>query len=163
MRVWGVQVLSWFPLDTQAIEKLIPHREPFLYVDQVLEVTEKTLGEVVGRVCRAQKKISGDEFFFKGHFPRNPVMPGVLVLEAIAQAGALCCSAVQGDSPIEKIFFGGADNVRFKRLVLPGDTLDLRVEITNKKSSFYYGKAQAFVEGELAVRANILAYIVFKK
>ncbi len=153
--------MDWFPLDIQAIRKLIPHRYPFLMVDRVLDVTEKTPGEVVGRVCTAQKNVTGNELFFQGHFPDNPVMPGVLVVEAIAQTGALCCCAIEGDSAIKQLFFAGIDNVRFKKPVLPGDVLNLRVEMKKRKSSFYWGEGVASVDNKVAARAEILAHIVF--
>ncbi len=153
----------WFPLNIQAIKKILPHRYPFLLVDRVEEITENTPGDIVGRVCRAQKNVTGNEPFFKGHFPDNPVMPGVLILEAIAQAGALCCSAVEGDPAIEQLFFAGVDNVRFKSPVFPGDVLDLKVEMKKQKSSFYWGMGVASVGNKIVARADILAHITFKK
>ena len=150
-------------MNVQEIKKLIPHRYPFLMVDRVLEVTEAHPGKIVGRVCRARKNVTGNEFFFEGHFPQNPVMPGVLILEAMAQTGALCCCAVKGDPPIKQLFFAGVDKVRFKKPVFPGDILDLKVEMKKEKASFFCGKGTAFVAGEVAVRADIMAYIVFDK
>ena len=152
-----------FPLDIQAIKKLIPHRYPFLLVDRVVEITEKVSGEIVGRVCKTKKNVTGNEPFFEGHFPDNPIMPGVLILEAIAQAGALCCCAVKGDPAIEQLFFAGVDNVRFKSPVFPGDVLDLRVEMKKQKSSFYWGVGVASVGEKTVARADILAHITFKE
>lgn len=154
---------KWFPLDIQVIKKLLPHRYPFLMVDRVIEVTEKHPGKIVGRVCKAQKNITGNEQFFEGHFPGNPVMPGVLILEAIAQAGALCCSAIEGDPSIEQLFFAGVDNVRFKAPVLPGDILYMEVEMRKQKSSFYWGTGMASVGNKIVARAGILAHITFKR
>ena len=130
---------SDFPgsLDIQEIKKRIPHRYPFLMVDRVINITEKQPGEVVGRVCLAQKNVTGNEPFFEGHFPDAPVMPGVLILEAIAQAGALCCCAVKGDPPIDHLLFSGLDNVRFKVPVFPGDVLDLKVEMKKRDLLFF--------------------------
>lgn len=153
----------WFPLNVQAIKKFLPHRYPFLMVDRVVEITEKTPGDIVGRVCKAQKNVTGNEQFFEGHFPDNPVMPGVLILEALAQAGALCCCAVKGDLAIEQLFFAGVDNVRFKSPVFPGDVLDLRVEMEKQKSSFVWGVGVASVGNKTVARADILAHITFKK
>ena len=152
-----------FYLGIQSIKKLLPHRYPFLMVDRVMEIVEKSPGEITGRVCKARKNITGNEFFFEGHFPDNPVMPGVLIMEAIAQAGALCCCAVKGDPPIKNLFFAGMDNVRFKHPVFPGDILDLQVEMKKSRSSFYRGEGVALVEGKVVTRADILAHITFVK
>ena len=149
------------PLELEDIKKLIPHRYPFLMVDRVVGLEEKTPGQIVGRVCMARKNITANESFFSGHFPGRSVMPGVLVLEAIAQAGALCCCGMPEDLPIKELFFVGSDNVRFKKPVLPGDVLELKVEMVRQKSSLYCGKGEAYVESELSARADILAYIVF--
>ncbi|MYE07523.1 MAG: beta-hydroxyacyl-ACP dehydratase [Oligoflexia bacterium] len=158
-----VGTVNNFALGIQDIKKRIPHRYPFLMVDRVINVMEKQPGEVVGRVCLAQKNVTGNEPFFEGHFPDAPVMPGVLILEAIAQAGALCCCAVKGDPPIERLFFAGLDNVRFKAPVFPGDVLDLKVEMKKRKSSFFWGEGVASVGGKVSVYADLLAHITFKK
>ena len=104
-----------------------------------------------------------NESFFEGHFPNQPVMPGVLVLEAIAQVGALCCSAVPGDAGIEELYLAGLNNVKFKKPVIPGDNLHLQVEMKKNKSSFYWGAGIASVNGNTAVQADIMAHITFKK
>ncbi len=149
--------------DIQEIKKLIPHRYPFLMVDRVLRVTEKEPGKIVGRVLEARKNVTGNEPFFAGHFPDHPVMPGVLILEAIAQTGALCCSAIQGKSPqIEQVFLVGMDKARFKKPVYPGDILNLKVEMKKNKGAFFWGEGQAFVEEKLVASVNILAHITFQ-
>ncbi len=150
------------PLTIQEIKQLIPHRYPFLMVDLVIQITEKNPGEILGRICTAQKNVTGNEPFFCGHFPDNPIMPGVLILEAMAQAGALCCCGIKKDAPIKKMFFAGADNVRFKNPVFPGDILDLKVEMKKHKSSFFWGAGVASVGDKIAAQADILAHIVFK-
>ena len=151
-----------FPLDIQAIKRLIPHRYPFLMVDRVIEITEEIPGKVVGRVCKAKKNITMNEPFFEGHFPGNPIMPGVLILEALSQAGALCCCGVKGDPAIEQLFFAGVHNVRFKSPVFPGDVLDLEVEMKKNKSFFYWGRGVASVKERTVACADIVAHITFK-
>ena len=149
-------------LRVQDIRELLPHRYPFLMVDCVLGITEKQPGEIIGRVCTARKNVTGNEEFFEGHFPDNPVMPGVLILESLAQAGALCCCGVKGDPPIERLFFAGVDKVRFKNPVFPGDILNLKVEMKKKKADFFWGEGIAFTEDKVAAKADIMAHIVFK-
>jgi len=148
-------------INIEGIKKLLPHRYPFLMIDRVVSLTEKKPGNIVGRVCLARKNVTINEAFFSGHFPGQPVMPGVLILEAIAQAGALCCCGMPEDPPLKELFFVGSDNVRFKKPVLPGDTLELKVKMVKQKSSLYCGKGEAYVDSELAARADIMAYIIF--
>lgn len=107
-------------LDRDGIQRLIPHRPPFLFVDRIVEMSER---QVVGEL-----DITGEEWYFSGHFPRNPIMPGVLIVEAIAQAGA--CLAMQHPQLKGKIpYFAGMEHVRFRRPVAPGDMLRLEVEM----------------------------------
>ncbi len=150
-------------LDIEGIKKLLPHRYPFLMVDRVMSLTQKHSGVIPGRVCWARKNVSFGEPFFQGHFPNQPIMPGVLILEALAQTGALCCCGLQGDLPIENVFFAGLDKVRFKKPVYPGDVLDLKVEITKNRSSFYWGLGVASVDQTTVAQAEVLAHVVFKK
>ena len=151
------------PLGILEIKKLLPQRYPLLMVDRVLEVIEAKPGQIVGRICRAVKNVSVNENFFEGHFPNQPVMPGVFILEAIAQTGALCCSAVPGDRKIEQLYLAGLNNVKFKKPVVPGDILHLQVEMQKNRSSFYWGASKASVNGETVASADILAHITFKK
>ena len=90
-------------------------------------------------------------------------MPGVLILEALAQTGALCCAAMPNDPPIQQVFFAGLDKVRFKKPVQPGDILDLEVTITKNRSSFYWGEGVALVDGQMVAQAEVLAHVVFNK
>lgn len=135
-------------LDVQKIKEIIPHRYPFLLVDKVTEMEE---GErVVGL-----KNVSANEPFFAGHFPDYPVMPGVLILEALAQVGAIAVLDIEQNKG--KIgFLAGVDKCRFKRQVQPGDQLRLEVEILRMKGSIGKGKGIATVNGEVACEAEIM-------
>ncbi len=148
-------------LNTEGIKKLLPHRYPFLLVDKVMSLTEESPGQIPGRTCRALKNVTINEPFFQGHFPENPIMPGVLILEALAQVGALCCSAMPKDAPIKQVFFAGLDKVRFKQAVCPGDVLQLEVKMQKTKKSFYWGVGKASVNNQLVTQAEVMAHITF--
>jgi 3-hydroxyacyl-[acyl-carrier-protein] dehydratase len=135
-------------LDVNQIKEVIPHRYPFLLIDQVVDMEE-------GKRVVAKKNVTINEPFFQGHFPDYPVMPGVLIVEALAQAGAV--AMLQKEENKGKIgFLAGIDSCRFKRQVVPGDTLMLEVEITRLKGPIGKGKAKATVNGELACEAEIM-------
>ncbi len=134
-------------LDAQAIKEIIPHRYPFLLVDKV---TEKEEGKRVVGI----KNVTINEPFFQGHFPTHPVMPGVLILEALAQVGAIAVLDMEENKG--KIgFLAGVDKCRFKREVVPGDQLELEVEIMRMKGPIGKGKGIAKVNGEVACSAEI--------
>jgi len=135
------------PLGRAEIEQIIPHREPFLLIDEVLELTP---GE--GAVARTH--VREDEWYLRGHFPGRPVMPGVLIVEALAQTGAVAVLSEQ-ENRGRLALFAGIDDCRFKRLVEPGDTLDLRCELERVRGPIGRGKAEAHVDGELACRARL--------
>jgi 3-hydroxyacyl-[acyl-carrier-protein] dehydratase len=138
-------------MDIHHILKRLPHRYPFLLVDRVLEVEE-------GVRIKALKNVTINEPFFGGHFPGRPVMPGVLMLEALAQAAALLAFKSMSDGLGEDsvYYFVGIDGARFKRPVEPGDQLVLEVELIRAKSRIYKFKARAMVGTELAVEAELM-------
>lgn len=134
-------------MDKEQIKEIIPHRDPFLLIDSIEEMEP-------GKRVVATKYMSPDEFWFKGHFPDYPVVPGVLMLEMCAQAGAAAMLALPENK--EKIgFFGGVKEAKFRRQVVPGDTLHIEVEIIKVKGPVGVGKAIASVNGEKAVSAEI--------
>ena len=138
-------------MDIHQILKQLPHRYPILLVDRVLEVEK-------GKRIRALKNVSINEPYFLGHFPHRPVMPGVLMLEALAQAAALLAFDTQGITPDNKTvyYFAGIDGARFKRPVEPGDQLILDVELLRMKAGIFKFKAQASVNGEVATEAELM-------
>lgn len=140
-------------LNINDIKNIIPHREPFLLIDTIEELE-------VGRRAVGYKYVSGEEYFFKGHFPSHPVMPGVLIVEALAQVGAVCVlSLLENKGKIA--YFGGIKEAKFKRMVKPGDTLRLETELIKLRSRAGVGKATATVNGEIACQAEIM--FIFEK
>ena len=137
-------------LDIHQVLRKLPHRYPFLLVDRVLELES-------GKRIRALKNVTMNEPFFGGHFPNRPVMPGVLMLEALAQAAAVLSFETLGEEPDENTiyYFAGADAVRFKRPVEPGDQLVLDVTLDRMKAGIFKFTAAATVGGELAVEAQL--------
>ena len=135
------------PFGREQIEAIIPHRDPFLFLDEVLEL------EPGVRVV-ARKAVRGDEWFFPGHFPGRPIMPGVIMVEALAQAGAVAVLSEE-ENRGKLALFAGIDDVRFKRIVRPGDVLDLLCEVEAVRGPVGKGKVRASVEGELAVRGTL--------
>ncbi len=135
-------------LDIQAIKEIIPHRYPFLLIDQVEEIEE-------GKRAVGYKNVTVNEPFFQGHFPDYPVMPGVLITEALAQIGAVAMLKKE-ENQGKLAFFTGIDKCRFKRQVKPGDRLKLEVEIVRLKGPMGKGKALATVDGETACEAEIM-------
>jgi 3-hydroxyacyl-[acyl-carrier-protein] dehydratase len=135
-------------LDRDAIMAIIPHRDPFLLVDRILELEPgvRAVGEL---------EVRPDAFWVPGHFPGYPVMPGVLIVEAMAQVGAVALLSLEENSG-KLAFFAGIDKVRFKRQVVPGDTLQMEIAITKARASIGFGEATARVGGEVACAGTLM-------
>jgi 3-hydroxyacyl-[acyl-carrier-protein] dehydratase len=137
-------------MDAVQIMEALPHRYPFLLIDRVTSLS-------VGESITAIKNITNNEPFFQGHFPGRPVMPGVLVIEAMAQAGGILSHMTMIDVEPKPLFFlGGVDKARFRRPVLPGDQLVIRVDVAHVKRGIWFYKCAASVDGKLAVSADIM-------
>jgi 3-hydroxyacyl-[acyl-carrier-protein] dehydratase len=134
-------------LGREQIEAILPHRDPFLLIDEVVELEP-------GERVVARKHVRGDEWWFAGHFPGRPVMPGVLIVEAMAQTGAVAVLS-QEENRGRIAFFGGIDGVRFKRIVEPGDELELECRLEAVRGPIGKGKATAKVDGKLAARGTL--------
>jgi 3-hydroxyacyl-[acyl-carrier-protein] dehydratase len=139
------------PFGRETIETIIPHRPPFLLVDEVLELEpgERVLGRLL---------VPEDGWWFPGHFPDRPVMPGVLTIEAIAQCGAVAVLADEGNRG-KVPFFAGIDGCRFKRVVSPGDVLDLECEFVRVRGPIAKGQGRASVGGEVAAEATLTVFV----
>lgn len=138
-------------MDIKEILDHLPHRYPFLLVDRVVDLE-------IGKSIHAYKNISINEQFFTGHFPHHPVMPGVLIMEALAQAAGILSFKTMGAKPDDDsvFYFVGIDNARFKKPVLPGDQLHLHVEIVRQIRGIWKYKVEARVDGEVAAQAELM-------
>ena len=139
-------------LGKEEIEKIIPQREPFLMSDRVEDY-------IPGESCTAYKEVKIEEYYFKGHFPGNPIMPGVLIVESLAQTGAVAILSME-ENKGKNALFGGIDKLRFKKQVVPGDTLKLEVKIIKRKGPIGIGEAIATVDGKIAAKGELTFAVV---
>ena len=140
-------------LGIEEIKKLLPHRHPFLLIDRVENI-------IPGESCTAYKNVSYDAWFFQGHFPNAPIMPGVLIIEAMAQAaGVLALSSVDNNKKNDSVLFASINNAKFKKQVIPGDTLRIEVKVVQKRSKIWKFEAQAYVKDDLSDEAEFVAMI----
>jgi len=134
-------------MNKEEIKQIIPHRDPFLFLDEIIELD--SLNSAIGI-----KYVTEDEYYFKGHFPQKPVMPGVIVIESLAQVGAVILLS-HPDHKGKLVYFTGIKNAKFRRSVVPGDKLMLECKLTKIRSNFGFGEAKAYVDGNLVCEADI--------
>jgi 3-hydroxyacyl-[acyl-carrier-protein] dehydratase len=139
-------------LDSRAIQEILPHRYPFLLVDKIIELVPRE--RIVG-----VKQVTINEYFFRGHFPEAPVMPGVLIIEALAQVGAILALREFDDRDRKIPFFSGIESARFRRPVVPGDTLILEVTPLRMGNKVQKMRGEARVDGHLAAETEIMSVI----
>jgi len=137
-------------LDIQEIKEILPHRYPFLLVDKIVEME---LGERIVGI----KNVTANEPFFNGHFPEKPIMPGVLIVESMAQVGGILYSKTEGDMENKLVFFMGMDKVKFRRIVSPGDQLRLELSVLRRKKLTWKLTGKAFVDDNLVAEGVLLA------
>lgn len=139
-------------MDIIRIKELLPHRYPFLLVDRIVECTSEGIVGI--------KNVSGNEAFFEGHFPNDPIMPGVLILEAMAQTGAIfVLTQVIPHIRNRPFYFAGLDKVRFRRPVRPGDQLVMKVKLQKQRGMFFKMAGEAFVDDKLVAEAEMMANV----
>ena len=138
-------------IEREDISKYLPHRDPFLFIDEVIALKK-------GEEIHAIKHIQEDEYFLKGHFPNNPIFPGVIIIEALGQASGILGFVTMNKTPDEGSIYvlAGVDKVRFRKRVRPGDILNLHSKIINEKRGIWKFECKADVEGDLICSANIL-------
>ncbi len=140
-------------LDSDGIQKILPHRHPFLMVDSILEM--ERIKRIVG-----VKNVRSDEYYFQGHFPGKPIMPGVLIIEAMAQTGGLLLLQEVPDREKKLLYFVAIDGARFRRPVVPGEQLRLEVTVLSWRGTFCKLEGKATVNGQLAAEATLMCKMV---
>lgn len=130
-------------MNKEEIKKILPHRDNMLLLDEA---------ELIDGAAHGKKTITGDEWFLKGHFPQNPVVPGVILCEILAQSVCVCLGGVIDEGKLP--FFTGLDKVKFKKPVVPGDVFETKCEIVKDRAPFYFAKGSGFVDGKLCVSAE---------
>ena len=143
-------------LDINAIKKIMPHRYPFLLVDRIIDL-------IPGKKVVGIKNVTTNEPFFQGHFPERPVMPGVLLIEAMAQVGGILMLDTETKADDKLIFFMGIDKAKFRKPVEPGDQLRFELEIIRRRSTMFKMAGKGYVMGDLVVEAELSAMIIDKK
>ncbi len=138
-------------MNKEEIKNILPHRDDMLLIDEA---------EIVDGKAHAKRKITGEEFFLRGHFPGNPVVPGVILCEILAQSTCVLLADTMDDSVTP--YFSGLNNVKFKHPVKPGDTVETECEITRAKGVFYFASGKGFVDGKLCVSADFSFALVKK-
>ena len=139
-------------LDKEEIKKIIPQREPFLLIDEIESY-------VPGEKCIAYKNVNSEEYYFKGHFPENPIMPGVLIVESLAQTGAVAILSMQ-ENKGQNVLFAGINNMKFKKIVIPGNKLKLEVKLIKRKGTIGIGEGIATVNGNLVAKGELTFAII---
>ncbi|MCK4272894.1 3-hydroxyacyl-ACP dehydratase FabZ, partial [bacterium] len=142
-----------YQLDIKAIAKILPHRYPFLLIDRIIDL------ESTKRVV-AIKNVTINEPFFQGHFPDHPIMPGVLIIEAMAQAGGVLLLNTVKDPENSLVYFMGIDKVRFRKPVIPGDQIRFELELVQSRLSRFKMVGKAFVDGQLVAEGELMAAVV---
>ena len=139
-------------LNKEEIKEIIPQRDPFLMIDEVEEF-------IPGKSAVSYKNVNANEWYFKGHFPGNPIMPGVLITESLAQTGAVAILSME-ENKGKNALFGGIDKMKFKKMVVPGDRLKLEVKIIKRKGPIGVGEATATVDGKVAAKGELTFAVV---
>jgi 3-hydroxyacyl-[acyl-carrier-protein] dehydratase len=138
------------PIDIKGIMELLPHRYPFILVDRIISLEK-------GKTITGLKNVSMNEFFFQGHFPGEPVMPGVLILEGMAQTGGILACLSDPEMMGRLVYFAGVDKARFRKVVRPGDQLIFQLDMIKQKSKLTKMSAKAYVDGQLVTEAELMA------